>query len=531
VRISRPAPGCPRGHHVERPCSDGGATGSGATGTGSDDKVDVPSCEARCGARLACGHGCPADCGACSAAGDTHAACSYLCARLLVCGHACDRQHACDAPCPPCERPCETRCKHSECDRVCGAPCAPCNEPCKARCEHSACSERCSNICKRERCDKPCRLDIPKCGHPCIGLCGEPCPELCRLCHASYQDTITLLELGEAEPSERFLQLADCGHLFAVHALDRWMDELQATSSSGGKIKMPACPGCRAPIRRSLRYADIVRRCSLEVEQAKMRSWLGPELRHDVLAELQRSESRCGGTHTDEYARALHKQIRALKERVARHPRAATLHLVLAELALRRANNDKPDARTAARQEAIQHLETCLRLVAVDEAGEPRSDAEPTCDPALTLRQRALTAHLALLHWGLALAHVEAQAEAARRRLEGSRLAAQRAGIAGTAALIDIDTALADVAQTELKLQEAAVDGVERGSWHRCPNGHLYVIGECGGAVSKGTCPDCGETVGGANHTLAPGNTSEAPTPWDRVVNPDPDLVARLQRE
>ncbi len=158
-----------------------------------------------------------------------------------MCGHACGLQHACDAPCPPCERPCETRCEHSKCGRVCGAPCAPCTEPCKAHCEHSDCSERCSSICKRERCDEPCRLDIPACGHPCIGLCGEPCPNKCRLCHATYTDTITItqLELGEAEPTERFLQLADCGHVFEVSS-DRWMD-VQATSSSG-KVRMPECP-------------------------------------------------------------------------------------------------------------------------------------------------------------------------------------------------------------------------------------------------------------------------------------------------
>ncbi|KPI35030.1 NFX1-type zinc finger-containing protein 1 [Cyphellophora attinorum] len=47
------------------------------------------------------------------------------------------------------------------------------------------------------------------------------------------------------------------------------------------------------------------------------------------------------------------------------------------------------------------------------------------------------------------------------------------------------------------------------GHWFRCPNGHPYVIGECGGAMQQSRCPECGETVGGAHHILAGGNARE----------------------
>lgn len=40
------------------------------------------------------------------------------------------------------------------------------------------------------------------------------------------------------------------------------------------------------------------------------------------------------------------------------------------------------------------------------------------------------------------------------------------------------------------------------GHWFECPNGHLYAIGECGGAVSEGQCPDCGAIIGGSNYNL-----------------------------
>ena len=40
----------------------------------------------------------------------------------------------------------------------------------------------------------------------------------------------------------------------------------------------------------------------------------------------------------------------------------------------------------------------------------------------------------------------------------------------------------------------------------RCPNGHFYTIGNCGGAMQEATCAECGERIGGTSHTLRAGN-------------------------
>ena len=44
---------------------------------------------------------------------------------------------------------------------------------------------------------------------------------------------------------------------------------------------------------------------------------------------------------------------------------------------------------------------------------------------------------------------------------------------------------------------------LKAGHWFKCPNGHYYVIGECGGAMQRGKCPDCKAEIGGDNHALA----------------------------
>ncbi|CAG8747760.1 11251_t:CDS:2, partial [Acaulospora morrowiae] len=42
--------------------------------------------------------------------------------------------------------------------------------------------------------------------------------------------------------------------------------------------------------------------------------------------------------------------------------------------------------------------------------------------------------------------------------------------------------------------------------WYQCPNGHVYTVGECGRAMERSTCPDCGATIGGGNHQFDEGN-------------------------
>lgn len=49
--------------------------------------------------------------------------------------------------------------------------------------------------------------------------------------------------------------------------------------------------------------------------------------------------------------------------------------------------------------------------------------------------------------------------------------------------------------------------GLKAGHWFKCANGHFYCIGECGGAMEIGKCPECGLAVGGTSHTLLPTNS------------------------
>jgi len=42
--------------------------------------------------------------------------------------------------------------------------------------------------------------------------------------------------------------------------------------------------------------------------------------------------------------------------------------------------------------------------------------------------------------------------------------------------------------------------------WYSCPNGHMYLIGECRIPIFIAKCPTCGVRIGGRNHSMLKSN-------------------------
>nr|XP_045606922.1 NFX1-type zinc finger-containing protein 1-like [Procambarus clarkii] len=54
----------------------------------------------------------------------------------------------------------------------------------------------------------------------------------------------------------------------------------------------------------------------------------------------------------------------------------------------------------------------------------------------------------------------------------------------------------------EERLEILSAMGFKQGHWYKCPNGHIYCISECGGAMVQSKCPECDATIGGERHQL-----------------------------
>ncbi|EPY88320.1 NFX1-type zinc finger-containing protein 1 [Camelus ferus] len=465
-----------------------------------DLMCDMPvKCTTKCGAILDCGHPCPGSCHSCFE-GRFHERCQQPCKRLLICSHKC--QEPCTGECPPCQRTCQNRCVHSQCKKKCGELCSPCVEPCVWRCQHYQCTKLCSEPCDRPPCYVPC-TKLLACGHPCIGLCGEPCPKKCRVCH---QEEVTQIFFGfEDEPDARFVQLEDCSHIFEVQALDRYMNEKDDEVA----IRLKVCPICQVPIRKNLRYGTSIKQRLEEIEvvkekiqgsageiatsQEQLKALLErknllfqllPEdflMLEEKLAQKNLSVKDLGlienyisfYNHLAGLWDSL-KKVHALEQNKVR-TRLGQVHEWLAKKRLSFTSQELDDL-----QSEIQRLTYLVNLLSRCKMAEGRvrgSVAEEVSSVRKILEKTSK--------------FTRADEQLVQKKMEALKATLPCSGLG---------------ISEEERVQIVKAMGFPRGHWFKCPNGHIYVISDCGGAMQRSTCPDCKEVIGGINHTLERSN-------------------------
>ncbi|NXI98154.1 ZNFX1 protein, partial [Psophia crepitans] len=455
-------------------------------------------CNAKCSVTLACGHVCSGSCHTCFE-GRFHKPCSRPCKRLLVCSHKC--RQPCTAECPPCQLECQNRCVHSRCKKKCGERCFPCAEPCEWRCQHYQCTSLCSEPCNRPRCNVPCDK-LLCCGHPCIGLCGEPCPEKCLVCD---REEVTQIFFGfEEDPDARFVQLEDCGHVFESQGLDQYMDE------DDDVIKLKVCPMCQTPIRKNLRYGTIVKRWLDEIEKVKEKIQ-GPAqeiesnrkrlqvalMRKVVLHEHLPLQFRMLSNELKVAALSM-RSIGLLENRLNFYTRVAELMDSLKKIYC----SEREGLR-----KRLDQVQKWLDEPRLGFTGQELSD--------LQCELQRLTYLLTLLARCRGLSSrfppaLTAEIAGVRQILEGTKKFTAEDEAAVKAAMERLQAAgcLMGLGISEAeRVQVVSAIGCPRGHWFKCKNGHIYVIGECGGAMERSKCPECHEVIGGTNHTLDSSNS------------------------
>lgn len=103
---------------------------------------------------------------------------------------------------------------------------------------------------------------------------------MCRVCNED--------EFSESEPGAMFVELLDCGHVFEVNMLDRYMDEADVESEDDRQdvlIKHKLCPTCSVPILYGRRYGNIVKKSLIDFEAVKRRNFLSEVA---SIAQIQR---------------------------------------------------------------------------------------------------------------------------------------------------------------------------------------------------------------------------------------------------
>ncbi|XP_040464584.1 NFX1-type zinc finger-containing protein 1 isoform X3 [Falco naumanni] len=456
-------------------------------------------CKAKCSVTLACGHVCSGSCHTCFE-GRFHKPCSSPCKRFLVCSHKC--QQPCTTECPPCQLECQNHCIHSRCKKKCGESCFPCAEPCQWWCQHYQCTNLCSEPCNRPRCNVPCPK-ILCCGHPCIGFCGEPCPNKCLVCD---REELTQIFFGfEEDPDARFVQLEDCGHVFESQGLDHYMDE-----DDDYVIKLKVCPICQTPIRKNLRYGTIVNRRLDEIEKVKEKIQ-GPA--QEIESSRQRLQAALAGNAV--LRRNLPLKYLVLEDKLKASD-LSTKSIGLIENQLNFYERVAELTNSMSKIDASERKGLRKRLDEVQEwLDRPRLSFTGQELSDLQSEIQRLTHLLKLLGMckgasGMITPVLAAVIDRVRKILEGTKKFTEEDEAVVKAELERLGTALPvsglGISEAE-RVQVVSAIGCPRGHWFKCRNGHIYVIGDCGGAMERSKCPECHAVIGGTNHTLDSSNS------------------------
>lgn len=483
----------------------------------------VRSCRKRCNKELDCGHLCSGTCSDCYQ-GRLHIPCKNPCQRVLVCGHQCNSE--CARNCPPCQKECPNRCAHSKCPNQCGVPCNPCTEKCEWWCVHQECTRLCSEPCDRTPCDKPCSK-LLRCGHRCVGLCGEPCPKLCGVC-----DSAQLREVffgTEDDEDARFIMLEDCGHVFEVSGLTQWM---KLGNDKSGEIQMKCCPRCKTVIRRNLRFSSIVKACLGDVAKVKLVTFGEQkkiERNKKKLLKRMKFELRFSDSLIKPITNLLKKRSLSIWD-VERCENivniAANLQEICAEqqldiflLVQGLSWTHKFGAKIGGID--IDSLNECIcetaalidRFLHVEnKTATFQQMKEITCE----LRRLKILATM----WQMfqkCRSKIDTNADVRNtfvgilNQLTGirfipfseSREEQLRKSIKNLMQMCSFS--VLGVSDAEKKLILHAMS-LSVGHWYQCPNGHVYCITECGGAMETSRCNECGAAIGGAQHTLRADN-------------------------
>ncbi|NXA73722.1 ZNFX1 protein, partial [Thryothorus ludovicianus] len=453
-------------------------------------------CESKCSVTLACGHVCSGSCHTCFG-GRFHKACDRPCKRVLICSHTC--QEPCTTECPPCQKKCQNYCIHSKCKKKCWESCVPCAEPCEWQCQHYQCTNLCSEPCNRPRCNVPCAKMLP-CGHPCVGFCGEPCPKKCLVCD---HEELTQIFFGfEDDPDARFVQLEDCGHVFESHGLDHYMDQ------DDDVVKLKVCPSCQVPIRKNLRYGTSVKRQVEEIERVKQKIQ-GPAReiesnRQRLQAALTRSFVLKRGLPTKyimlqgklKASAFSTKSIGLIENLLNFYERVANLTCSMIKI-------DENEKKRL--EKRLYEVQEWLDKERISFTGQELTDLQSEIQ-----RLSYLLSLLCYKANRMISTDIAAEVNSAREILEGTKKFTEEDEAAVKAHLEKISAGMSvsrlGISEVE-RVQIVSAIGCPRGHWFKCKNGHIYVIGECGGAMQKSTCPECHEVIGGTNHTLESSNS------------------------
>ncbi|XP_066147854.1 NFX1-type zinc finger-containing protein 1-like isoform X2 [Euwallacea fornicatus] len=516
----------PCGHYVKKiPCY---------LTKNTNDDILLKACTEPCFTVLKCKHPCTGTCGKCRQS-RLHKRCTEKCGVPLVCNHEC--AIPCREACKPCTRQCEIRCPHSKCSKQCGAPCTPCSAPCSRKCEHQRCQKACGEICNVKPCTEKCKK-LLKCKHPCVGFCGDPCPHLCRECD---KDELTETFFGtEDEEDATFVLLADCKHVLEHSGLETWLDQ------NSDRIQFKTCPKCKQVINSTQRYSEYIKQACQDVMNAKMESYgnkdeneaLRKKLEGEVLL-LKSKHEYCSLSESmklmqrfpkrkieiNDVLQMLETRLQRVRNKRAQHFNKMELNAIQVKIQTFsyiiqcfRDDTEPVLNKFKPGNESISQVQFLIKILLNNDDHITDQEIEDLQIEIKRLfrivqfeRLKMILQPDPLNKYAISAVYINSKIVQQRDNIQQKLFAPMRYSdfldetikndLQNFATITNGATVISEIETMDI----VRAIGLSKGHWFKCPNGHPYVIGECGGAMQTSKC-FCGAAIGGANHRLLPTN-------------------------
>lgn len=288
------------------------------------------------------------------------------------------------------------------------------------------------------------------------------------------------------------------------------MDENQQVHGEEVAINLKECPKCRTPIRKNLRYGTHINRCLAEIEMVKEKI-NGPQANTEMYKKaLQKQWEE--NTHKNE----MPGEYWDISEELNGRYLTANDLLVL---------ENKMDFLTrlakllVVKRDNMSDLQGLMFMAKIQEFVSWLSNKhqkyteQQVFDLQRELRKLTILAEFnAHCHKASQTGQsgsIQSEVQRVKEVLEKCGQFTEQNEDRVKESMQELKRKIPltglGISEEERKMIVSAMN-MKPGHWHKCPNGHIYVIGDCGGAMESRRCPDCTATIGGGNHALASGN-------------------------
>lgn len=326
---------------------------------------------------------------------------------------------------------------------------------------------------------------------------------MCRICQK--EKFAELLFFGtEDDENARFIELADCHYIIEVNSLIQWMGKDQ----NNGSIQYKKCPRCTALIRYTKSLNKYIQASVRDIQAIKIKTFGDPHENMDMRNRLETKvkdvlNSQSFGNDPLR-VRNIYIEIRNSLSESNKCTQLALFEIsnkinLLAKLQSTTYENRKSTQDNIS-AELLNKFETRLRITA-EFVRQFKNSAQQRTD---------LPMEICFLEM-MVNAIVDASWRSFKESGEGQQILsksfeiAHKCGPASKVVQIQFQQLVTEACQQhsnehcitfeEKEMILKAMDQ-RKGSWYKCPNGHIYSIGDCGGPMEKSRCPECGFSIG-----------------------------------